>query len=148
MVQRYFGQEEMAQRMISFLFPEGGNKIDLTTEWMNHGKAQLPESDRTYGSALYDGKNTAVLHYSKEGEAEGIELNRKVWKYFGYDNSAEILLSLDQLPKKTDVIAAFANTDFDIDLVVWNDVIDAARERGVTPDEVLKFVMNQKLSGV
>lgn len=143
-----FGQEEMAQRTISLLFPGGGQIIDLTTEWINHGKAQLPESERTYGCALYDGKTTAVLHSIKEVESVGIELNRKVWKFFDYDNSAEILLSFDQLPKKADVIAAFSNTDFDIELVAWNDVIDAAQERGVTPDELLKFVMNQKPSGV
>lgn len=143
-----FGQEEIAQRTISLLFPEGGKRFDLNTDWINRGKAQWPESERARGSALYDGQTAAVLHSIKEDESEGIRLNPKIWKNCGFDSSAEILLSLDLLPKKADVVAAFTTTDADFEQVEWKDVIDVAKERGVTPEVVLNFVINQKRFGV
>ena len=131
------GKEDLATEWIGRMFPNGGKRIDLSTEWVNHGRAQQDPDLRAYGSALFDGRIAVVFHES--GESDGpITLPGK-WDLVDYNNSAEGLLSIGVLPRKDDVMRAFANADF-LGETTWEQVRIQAVASGLSPFDVLQLI--------
>lgn len=136
------GMETKLTGLLGLLFPHGGKKIDLSTEWINKGKAKLLPGEMSHGCALFDGGNTAVIH---DNDLSDIPLVIPGdWNLVDYDNSAELLLSLNLLPKKSDVLASFAAADLEAPDINWESVRTQASSMGFTPNDVLQILKSKQ----
>lgn len=131
------GREEELAELVHKLFPTGGAYADLSNEWINCGKARNP--DPRSGKALWDGLFAAVIRYDKSSHSEEVKL-RSDWAFMAFDDSAENLLSDDILPTRSNLLEAFAASDF-VPTISWLDVQNYAKQQGLSPTVVLDILV-------
>lgn len=142
------GREEELAELVQKLFPNGGARVNLSNKWINRGKAR--NSDPVQGDALSDGLFAAVLRYDANPDSEDVKL-RSTWVMHGLDESAEVFLSDLVLPTRSDVLKAFASTDF-ASPITWSEVEDFALKHGLSATAVMDvlagMISNQNLGKV
>jgi hypothetical protein len=131
------GREDELSGLVHKLFPNGGAFVDLANQWINRGNAKNP--DPRAGKALWDGLFTAVIRFDKSQYSDDVKL-RSDWTFMGLDDSAENFLSDDILPNRSDVLEAFAATDF-VPPISWLDVQNYAKQQGLSPTVVLDILV-------
>ena len=132
------GMEARLAQLISLIFPKGGRRIALINEFITYGKAKSYRLDETVGYALFDGITAAVIHINDSSDVKLILPGK--WKSVSNDAAGDALLSLDDLPKKSDVMVWFVAEGSDAPEINWGSVETEARTKGLTPSDVLQMI--------
>lgn len=127
------GNEALLKSCMTWLFPNGGKIIHLNNEWINCGKAHLLFEDIRHGVACFDGRIAAVIHGNPMCQSPQFSGH---WELRDYDNRADRLLSLAELPTKANVAFEFAHSQF-VPETTWEDVQRYAETAGLTPYDTL-----------
>lgn len=134
------GMQDLAIEWLKRLFPGGGRKIELSNTAVDHERPQRPVDQQAYGVALFDDRIAAVvrddIHFGDHSWIPG------KWSLWGHDDSADGLLSLDNLPTKADVMAAM-NSLPQYDEVVWRYIKEGAMAAGLSGDAVLAILKQE-----
>jgi hypothetical protein len=134
------GMQEIAIAWLKRLFPEGGRIIELSNTAVDHERPQRSVSQQAYGVALFDDRIAAVvrddIHFGDHSWLPG------KWALWGHDDSADSLLSLDNLPTKADVMAAM-NALPQYDEVVWAHIKEGTLAAGISADAVLAILKKE-----
>ena len=131
------GRAAQLQEVENLLFPEAPGKCLVT---MLVPDPENPDKPPTQKSAfvLYFGNFIAVLHVALGSPDWLRESEIVAARYYA---APEVLLSLEKLPNKLDMLKAFAGSEIGIS-PTWEDVIEESRRRNVEARVVQEWLIN------
>lgn len=130
------GQEDNAVKWIEKLFPQGGQRVDVSNSGL---EGNIPVDKWVFGTALYNGAHAALIldeiHFSDHSWIPGS------WAMdFGSD-FADNLVSIDQMPTKLDVVELMQDAKkHDYDEYMWSSIRDMASFHQISVDDVMSLL--------
>lgn len=122
--------------LLDRMYPEQPGIVWLSSDGSSlEGQSHLDGNTNVW--ALFDGRIASVIHGiggSVTQTWKGVE----AWTLKDFDSPKKLVLTAE-LPSKLDVLKAFANSKFPIQLT-WDDVSKAAVRRKLNPYDVLKLI--------
>jgi len=133
------GQEDNAVKWIEKLFPQGGQRVDVSNSGQDHDRANIPDDKLVFGTALYNGVNAALIldeiHFSDHSWIPG------AWKVDIGSDLADDLLATDQMPTKLDVAELMQEAkNQDYDEFMWSSIRDLASFHQIPVDDVMSLL--------
>lgn len=135
-VQERSGNEDEILELMSKIFPKNAAG---SVQLLAPGIASDGEPDvlkPRHGVAYFDGQFAVVVHSTKKAEPS-VRLDDQ-WKMIDVDSS-DVLLSINPLPCKMDVLKTVSVADFQIK-ITWEQVIAAGEAKGMDAAQVLQLI--------
>ena len=134
------GRESDLSTLLNRIYPERAGVVLLSSTTAESDSSIETKSFHTAGRAFFDGKIATVVH-GGEGLSTRQWETRPEFAFKDYE-TASVLLSINPLPTKLDVLKAFTGSKSARE-VTWQDVHNASLQRNLTPSDLLEWVTSK-----
>jgi hypothetical protein len=136
------GHERELSNLLNKIYPDKAGVVLLYSPITKDNISGEDTSFRIAGRAFFDGRITTVVHGGDGLATKGWETKTE-YALKDY-NTAHVLLSIDRLPNKLDILMAFKDSKYST-AVTWQDVQIESLKRNLTPGDLLEWVTSKRV---